>query len=96
MKKDTKHVQLLKRARRRIEKSLDTYICNAITNSCAGVRIEKLELRFFVQRLLNGYPIYEDWMAYHHKELAIVMHSGHYRKARLAWVDWMIEYWSKK
>lgn len=98
-KKDHTYADILRAARKRVENGSNDYICYAISNSNRGVAKQRNYLRAWIMYMLETHSSYEAWLRTKHHKLfkQTIRKEGVYgwvrgvRKARLAWIDWMIE-----
>jgi len=93
-----KNSKILKKAKKLIKSGEENYICDAIRrvpviSTCIYQRIE---LRMWVSNLLGRCGTYEDWIRVNHSKLYRKWKREDYKQGRLAWLDWMIEYWEAK
>lgn len=97
------HVDLLRRAKRRIAHRYDCYVCLALGRGTIEGELakEKDEVLRHINNLLDGYHTLESWLAaqgYHvvDRDIYDTTLSDKMRATRLAWIDSMIEYWRDK
>jgi len=89
-----KHVEILRKARRRIASGKDTFICNVVSRSdkpeCVDITHQ---IGLDLGRSVIGHThTYETWL----NECHGVEYWGNTIKlvnSRLAWIDALIEYW---
>lgn len=94
MTKSVKDSAVLCAARNRIKKGKTYYICYAIEDAYLGTCKQKASLTKWVMHMLDKEVFYEVWLAKHHSNLYIKHRwdTAWKRNARLAWLDWMINY----
>lgn len=96
--KPVKDSRILRAAKRRIERGQNMHLCFAIEDVTVGTNAQKDSLIRWVMCMLKGYGFYEDWLRKYHPEV----HAKYRwdtvwrRKARAAWLDWMIDYCVKE
>ena len=89
--KHSQHVAILRAARERIEDGREKYVCSALMY--VG---DDGTLQGWVQGLLDGSATLEGWLfRFHPGVFSIVGCAARMRLTRLAWLDWMIEEWSR-
>ena len=97
------HVQLLKRARRKIKESSESYLCNALDEASVDMRREgnlallsqeyqdmlyaKYDLLEFIERAIKGSDSLEDWQC----DRAIQRTEVEVRSDRCKWVRYILE-----
>lgn len=69
----------------------ETFICNAITRCPVEDSETKHYLRVYIYQALDHRVSYEWWLYSTHKIICSKMTEADCRKARIAWLDWMIE-----
>ena len=89
--KHSQHVAILRAARERIEDGREKYVCAALMlEGDDGI------LQGWVRGLLDGASTLEGWLfRFHLGVFSIVEYAPRMRLTRLAWLDWMIEEWSR-
>lgn len=92
--KRVKDSEILKEAARYIRDGKTHYICYAIEDVEIGTSEQKNALTHWVMHMLKGATFYEMWLITHHPKIYWKHRSdpSWLRKARLAWLEWMITY----
>jgi hypothetical protein len=74
------------------------FICNAVTDVKGADKEQKLEIKQWITRLLEGYHNYETWLRQHAYIDVYITENQHIiaQKSRHQWIDWMITYWEAK
>ena len=93
VKKIVTDADILRAARQRIATYKSDAVCFAIDNVKIGTIEQKTALkRWIMDDLLDGLSIYTRWVHHTHPKryLEMLKVRGSFRKARLAWIDWMI------
>lgn len=87
--------KILENVRRSIKAGNETYICNGIgkyrvrVDNLQELRDAKNRLYRYIERRLDGSGTLGQWVARKHKKFAI-MNMELQRKARVAWITWML------
>lgn len=90
-------IWILRQVRNHIKVKRYTYICLAISE-CMGSDKERHAAREYVNSLLEGYSSLQFWLLAenHITNDEIYKQPERLRATRLAWIDWMIAYWTEK
>lgn len=98
------HLEVLRDARAQIESESETFVCLAIKYHHGREREGEAhaaaeELAIWARSLLGGCYTLESWLEERHGIAGLSESPREYgvreklRVTRLAWIDWMIEYW---
>lgn len=82
---------ILVQARAILECGRTDYICHSIEQARGGREKQKLELKEWVAKMLEGHSTYFSWLKKKHPKILKKAMPGDIRIARLQWLDWMIE-----
>lgn len=84
-----KHVAILMESKRLIADGTYDFVC--VTLGCDEY---SLEIKRHIEHLIEGCYTLEDWIQQHlDLDEAPDCDSDEMRQTRLAWIDWLIEYW---
>ena len=98
-------VEILQQARKEIKNGGEIYVCLAVEfpgGAChAGDTILRTQLKKWIGTLLGSdLRTLDDWLIAQHKTTLEMQDYRDYpekmRVTRVAWIDWMIEYWTAK
>lgn len=92
------HVELLTKARRRIEKGQHGFLCFALSHAANNLEEREAirEIKDHIRILLCGCGTLGGWLEVKHGIRAYSFcekYRNRMRETRLAWIDWLIEEW---
>lgn len=98
-----KKSEMLQRARGMLERKTKTTILPALMGCvtlCPAAQPQFAELKRWIESMLDGHFTYEGWLMEHHPDFlpsigitTVIGGDLDCLPGRLAWMDWMIEYW---
>jgi len=87
-----KHIDILLRAKTRIESGFNTYVCNAVYNKHENMSTEHVEILKYINHAIEGETTLSNWIERRYNIDTFDPSSSNKMIAtRLAWIDWMIE-----